>query len=204
VLVQESITFTYEDGADRWLDEEAPVRAHHNLASALDAEATARSFGTDAGVGIVLRFAAFYGPDSHHTRDQLAMARRGLPVTAGEEQGFVSSIHTDDASAAVALAVEAASRGALPSGVYNVGDDEPLARRAVADALAGAAGKAHGRVGGRAFRLAGGAKLEPLTRSQRVSNRRFKDAAAWTPAWSSFVQGLSALSPMLSAPRTPR
>src|SRR5438067_339195 len=75
--VQESISFAVEDGGDRWIDEEAPLAASAALASILDSEASAARFTASGGVGIVLRFGLFYGPDSHTTQDMLRLARRG-------------------------------------------------------------------------------------------------------------------------------
>lgn len=65
--IQESITFLYPDGRASWIDETFPVEVTPVTASAVDAETNAGLFTAAGGVGIVLRFGAFYGPDSDHT-----------------------------------------------------------------------------------------------------------------------------------------
>jgi nucleoside-diphosphate-sugar epimerase len=51
-----------------------------------------------------------------------------LPIF-GRPEGFFSMVNHEDAASAVVAALKA------PSGNYNVVDDEPLTRRALADAL---------------------------------------------------------------------
>jgi hypothetical protein len=41
--------------------------------------------------------------------------------------------------------------------------------------------------------LLGGTRTEVLTRSQRISNRRFKDATGWAPQYPSMRQGWPAI-----------
>src|SRR5678816_903305 len=74
-----------------------------------------------------------YGPGAAHSEQLLALARRHVCVMMGAADGYVSSIHVADAGAAVAAALHARA------GTYNVIDDEPLTKRAYADALAKAA-----------------------------------------------------------------
>lgn len=185
--VQESITFIYDDGDDRWLDEDAPVDTVEYIRSVLDAEGNARRFTEQAngGAGVVLRFGLFYGPDSHTTRDAFRLVRLGVAPVIGAASAFQSSISTDDAGAAVAAALRA------PAGTYNVVDDEPLTKREYADAVATIAGAPRPVMTPRPVLKAAGSKVAPLSRSHRISNARFKAATGWAPDDRSAREGLA-------------
>ena len=186
-FVQESITFLYADAGERWIDEDDPVDAPAFTRSTLEAQAQAERFTAAGGTGVVLRFALFYGPDSHHTLDAVRLARRHLAATFGRRDAYMSSITTDDAATAVVAALGAAA------GVYNVADDEPLTRRDHFDALARALGVRALRFAPAVARKVGGSKSEMLARSQRVSNERFKKATGWAPAYPSAHEGWPAV-----------
>jgi len=180
--VQESIAFLYRDGGDAWIDESAPIEPVANLRSATVAESHAARVTTAGATGVVLRFAAFYGPDSDSTLDMIRLARRRIALGAGPD-AYVSSITTDDAASAVVASLSA------PAGLYNVGDDEPVTRREFFAALAGALGVGPAFVAPAGLAKLGGSKAAVLTRSQRISNRRFVDATGWKPASPSVRQG---------------
>jgi len=193
-FVQESIAFLYEDAGDAWITEDSPIQPTANLASAPVAEANAARVAESGAIGVVLRFAQFYGSDSHTTLDAIRFAERRVAGGFGRRT-YVSSITTDDAAAAVVAALEA------PSGTYNVGDDEPVTRQEYAAVLAAAVGaKPPVILPRRMARLAGG-RAAVLARSQRVSNRRFKDATGWAPktptvrvGWPAVVAAINARS----------
>jgi nucleoside-diphosphate-sugar epimerase len=182
-LVQESISFMYADGGDRWLDESEPIDPPPGIDAVAVAEANATRF-TDAGrIGIVLRFGLFYGARSAHTDEFIRLARRGIGPVAGRPQAYQSSIHLADAASAVLAALDA------PAGIYNVVDDEPLTKKEYARAVGAAVGKRTwidlpGRLAGVA-----GNKSEVLTRSHRVSNTKFKEATGWSPRYPSAREG---------------
>jgi nucleoside-diphosphate-sugar epimerase len=186
-FVQESITFLYADAGERWIDEDHPIDAPAFTRSTLDAQVEAQRFAASGGAGVVLRFALFYGPDSHHTLDAVRLARRHLAATFGRRDAYMSSITTDDAAAAVVAALGAAS------GVYNVADDEPLTRRDHFDALARALGVRTPRFAPAVARKVGGSKTEMLARSQRVSNERFKKETGWAPDYPNAREGWPAV-----------
>ena len=186
-FVQESITFLYADAGEGWIDEDHPIDAPAFARSTLDAQAEAQRFGASGGVGVVLRFALFYGPDSHHTLDAVRMARRRLAATFGRRDAYMSSITTDDAATAVVAALGA------DAGIYNVADDEPLTRKDHFDALARALGVRAPRFAPAVARKLGGAKTEMLARSQRVSNERFKKETGWAPGYPSAREGWPAV-----------
>ncbi|HET7719349.1 MAG TPA: hypothetical protein VFK43_05225, partial [Acidimicrobiales bacterium] len=84
-------------------------------------------------------------------------------------------IHAEDAGRAVAAAL------AVPSGTYNVGDDEPLTRAEAGRAAAEALGVRPPHTLGAVMRAAMPSSAKALMRSLRISNQRFKDASDWTP-----------------------
>jgi nucleoside-diphosphate-sugar epimerase len=195
--VQESITFIYADAGDRWIDEDASLDVPAYTRSVLDAEAQAERFTASGGIGVVLRFGLFYGPDSHHTVDTVRFARRRLAVTLGRRDGYLSAITTDDAAAAVVAALDATA------GTYNIVDDKPLTRREHFDALGRALGVRKLRILPAIAAKVGGSKTEMLARSQRVSNERFKKETGWAPRCASARDGWPAVLAEMPIPEMP-
>jgi nucleoside-diphosphate-sugar epimerase len=164
-LVQESIAFVYADGGDAWLDEDAAVASGGVATAPLVAERNARElFDGDA---VVLRFGLFIGPDSRSTLGALEAARGGASVAPGPPGAYRPTIWLDDAQAAIVAALR------VPAGTYNVADSDP-ARNAEIDAALAAV------VGVEALRPRA-PQEGPLARSQRVSNRRLREASGWAP-----------------------
>jgi nucleoside-diphosphate-sugar epimerase len=174
--VQESIAFPYVDNGDRWIDEDHPVDQVGPFTGARDAEAAAARFAEHGGVGVVLRFAQFYAPDSSHTKAFNATARRRVNPFLGPPGGYTSFVHAEDAGSAVVAALRA------PSGTYNVVDDEPLTRAEAGGILAEVLGVKPPHTVPRVVQAATPASAKLLMRSLRVSNQRFKDATGWQPA----------------------
>ena len=182
-FIQESFAPIYEDGGDSWLDEGSPVRPAPYNRSVLDAEESAARFAAAGGAGVVLRFALFYGHDARTLHDMLGMMRKGWAPLPGARSAFVSSLAHDDAATAVVAAL------GLPGGTYNVADDEPLPRGEWTDTLADAFGIARPKpLPGWLVKLAG-PTMELLGRSQRMSNRKLREAAGWAPAFPSAAAG---------------
>jgi len=180
--VQESIAFLYRHARDEWIDESSPIDPVANLRSATVAESNAARVTAAGAIGVVLRFAAFYGPDSDTTLGMIRLAKRRIAIGAGPNE-YVSSITTDDAASAVMASLSVAA------GLYNVGDDEPVTRREFFAALAGALGVRPPFIAPAGIAKLGGAKASVLTRSQRVSNRRFVEATGWKPRSRSVHDG---------------
>jgi nucleoside-diphosphate-sugar epimerase len=176
--IQESIAFFYEDGASDWRYEDTPLNAPAFASTFQSAEAEAGRFTESGGVGVVLRFSMFYGAGASHTQAQLKAASRGISPFPGPKDAYQTFIHLDDAASAVVSAL------AAPAGLYNVCEDEPQTRGALAAAVSGALGKRPGRSIPGIVKL-GGSKTEYFGRSVRVSNRKFKDATGWAPAYPS-------------------
>jgi nucleoside-diphosphate-sugar epimerase len=175
--IQESISFGYADGGDSWLDESTPLLPTPLTASLEAAEANTARFTASGGVGVVLRFAMFYGAGSTFTVAMLRMVESGIAPSLGDPDGYQSMLQLDDAAAAVVAAFRA------PAGVYNVAEDRPGTRRVQAAAMASALGVAPPWMP-----PAGAAKLTGtngahLRRSHRISNHAFRAATGWAPRY---------------------
>jgi nucleoside-diphosphate-sugar epimerase len=187
--VQESIAFIYPDSGDRWIDEAVPHIDSPFTASVAAAEHAAQRFTEGGGVGVVLRFGQFYAAEAPHTQVMMKAARRGWMMLPGAPDAYAVEINADDAASAVVAAL------AVPPGIYNVADDEPLTRAEIAEVLAAVVGRKKLRmIPTFAQRLA--AKKAPnMVTSQRVSNRAFKTASGWQPRYRSFRDAAPALLP---------
>ena len=184
--IQESIAFMYGDHGAEWIDEETPLAPVPYVQSAVEGEDQARRFTDGGGIGIVLRFGGFYGPDSGQTRDMIRAARAHLAPALGSRDSYFPALHLDDAGSAVVAALDA------PAGTYNVVGDA-LTWGEQMDALAGAVG-----VRRLAFPPAAGVKMAGkaaalMQRSERVSNAKFKKATGWEPAYPSSRDGWPAV-----------
>ena len=188
--IQEAITFVYADGGDRWLGEDATVAVEVGpLRTALVSEAEAQRFTEAGGRGVALRFGAFYGPDAPSTIDSVRMARRRMMPVIGRGDNFFSSIHSEDAGSAVVAALS------VPTGVYNVVEDEPVTMREYSRTLAEVFGAPRPlRVPKWVAGLVIGEPAKYITRSQRVSNRRFKEATGWSPRFASVREGFAEIA----------
>jgi nucleoside-diphosphate-sugar epimerase len=184
------VTFTYPDRGASWIDESTPLdETVAMLQPSVDGERLIDRF-VDAGHrGVVLRFGSFYGSEARYTDDALKVARGRGALLAGAPDGYVSSIHTHDVASAAVAALDA------PSGAYNAVDDEPLTRRAYLDAFAAAFGLRKLYMPPRwLLRLMGGSASAAITKSQRVSNRKLRDATGWAPQYPSARAGWAAVA----------
>jgi len=182
-LVQESVSMIYPDHGDDWIDEDVELDPYPNARGNLAAEASAARFSDEGGTGIVLRFGLFYGPGARHSEQFLSMARHHVVPLVGRRDSYLSSIHMTDGGTAVVAALQ------VPAGIYNVVDDEPLTKHDYAQALAAAARtRPWVRVPGRLAHLLGH-RIGSLTRSMRVTNRRFRDVSGWQPRYPSAREG---------------
>ena len=181
-LIQESIALVYDDGGVSTLDEGAPMAPTWITASALEAEQNCLRFAEAGHRAVVLRFAGFYGPDSHHTQDLINAAHKGWAMSMGAKSAYLSSITTDDAARAAVAALNATS------GIYNVSDDVALTREEHFAALADALGVRRLRYPPAFIGRLMGPKMAMVLRSHRVVSDKFKTATGWKPmhadAWS--------------------
>lgn len=172
--VQESVVFSYEDAADRWIDECAARTLVGAGAAVAAAERATTAYGQRDGDHVVLRFAQFYATDSAHTRGQATLSRVGINPFFGDPNGYLPVVGVDAAARAVVAAVD------VESGVYNVVDADPPTRRQVAEDIARAIGRRRLRTlpVGLLRRVNPGS--DGLMRSQRVSGRKLT-ASGWRP-----------------------
>lgn len=190
-FIQESFAPAYPGRGDAWIEEDTPLSPTRYNRTLLDAERSAQRFTRSGATGVVLRFALFYGPDAFQLDDMIRFVRRGWAPLPGTADAYVSSVSHDDAANAVFAALQ------LPTGAYNVVDDEPLTRRAYFDSLAQALGVAPPALQPAWMARLFGSMGELLARSQRISNRRLRTATGWTPVYPSVRHGWQSL---ISAP----
>lgn len=185
-FVQESITFLYADGGDRWLDETSAIEPSWDvLDSALAAERHVGRFSASGGTGISLRLSWLYGPGRTSAEHVDMVATRRFPIV-GRGDNYVSHLHVADAGEAVVAAIEA------PAGIYNVSEDDPVTAKQDGEALVEALGaKPLRQVPRWLAKAIAGPSADLLSLSQRVSNERFKSATGWTPRYRSVLEGWS-------------
>jgi 2-alkyl-3-oxoalkanoate reductase len=182
-FMQESFAPVYEDGGDRWIDESWPMRPAPYNRSTMDAEHSAARFTERGGAGIVLRFAGFYGPDEM-LREMIGVVKKGWSPLPGAPTAYWSSVAHEDAASAVVALVDA------QAGIYNVCDDEPVARRDYVGTVASAVGAKSPRPMPGILSALGGKTMALLSRSQRMSNARLKAETGWSPKWCSARMGI--------------
>jgi nucleoside-diphosphate-sugar epimerase len=187
-FIQESFAPIYAGQGDRWIDERDPVRPARYNRSVLDAEGAVQRFTDRGGIGVVLRFAAFYGPDAAQLADMIGFVRHGWLPLLGPARSFFPSISHDDAATAVVAAL------AVPAGIYNVTDDEPLRHREFADSLADAVSLPHPRLPPAWTAYLAGSLGRTLSRSLRLSNGKLRAASGWAPRHPSAREGLRAVA----------
>jgi 2-alkyl-3-oxoalkanoate reductase len=191
VFIQESFAPVYADGADRWIDESWPMRPVKYNQTILDAERSAERFTEGGRRGIVLRFAAFYGPDAEQVIELVKFIRKGWVPVPGAGHSYFSSISHDDAASATAAAIDA------QAGVYNVADDEPVPRREYFDSLAHSIGVKAPKLFPAWTAHLFGDTGELMSRSLRISNRKLREETGWRPTYPSIREGWSAVVPAL-------
>jgi nucleoside-diphosphate-sugar epimerase len=190
-MIQESFALIYPDRGDAWIDESMPVAPTSYNKSVLDAERSAQRFTESGGTGAVLRFGGLYGPDALLV-EMLNMMRKGMSPMPGDPGAFLSSLSQDDAATAVVAAL------GVPAGTYNVVEDDPMRRGDWTRSLASAAGIPVPKPIPAWVTAIGGSMLKLMSRSERVSNRKFRDASGWAPkyakasdAWGDVLRSLS-------------
>jgi nucleoside-diphosphate-sugar epimerase len=180
-LVQESMSYLYADGGDQWLDEDSPLMVTRATEPTAVAETNAAAFACAHRVSVVLRFGSIVGDDPL-TCWRLSRARAGQALGIGDPAGWTHVVHPSDVGTAVVAALHA------PGGAYNVGA-EPVRRSQVTEAFAALAGQQRVAHLPRLLVRLAGERLEPLTRSHRVSSARFSDQTGWMPLHAKFSAG---------------
>ena len=177
-FIYPSYAFVYPDSGDKWIDAETTVpQPTQTQESTLDAEVAVANFGEERR-GISLRMASLYGLESPATREQLAYARKGIAALPGLGDAYLPQVTVHDGANAIVTALVCP----IPSGVYDVADDDPLTRDEDFAAMAEAVGRRRLRqLPTPVMRMLTGVVFDTMSRSLRVSNRRFKEASGWRP-----------------------
>lgn len=185
-MLYPSFYFVYPDRGDQWIDADStPVQSHVIQQATIDAEAEIARFSGEQRRGIVLRLGNLYGPQAPSALEQYRMAQKGFAALLGPQNAYLSNIWVADAASAIQIALEKA-----PAGIYDVVDDEPCTRAEFASALAQSVGKRSlFHVPASVMRLLSGAAAEMASRSQRVSNRRFREVTGWQPTVPNVREG---------------
>lgn len=180
-VVQESVSFLYADQGEEWITEQSPVEITAMTEPAAVGESLVQDYACGSRAGVVLRFGTIIGAD-RQTRWRLRAAANGRSVGIGHPADWAHVIHTDDLGEAVLAALHA------PTGVYNVGA-EPVQRHDLVQGYADAARVESGAFLGTWGRLLLGPRLEPLSRSLRVSADHFCAQTGWRPTRPRFDTG---------------
>ena len=191
-FVYPSYGFLYPDSGATWIDASTTVvQPHPVLQSTLDAEAAVTHFATQGRHGVSLRLASLYGPESGATREQIDYARKGLAALPGAKEAYFPQLWVHDAASALIVALSSS----VPSGVYDVDDDEPLTRGELFDTIAHAAQHKHLlALPGPLMHLFTGVVYDMVSRSLRISNRHFKEISGWKPLVVSAREGWAQLA----------
>lgn len=180
-VVQESLSVLYADQGDEWITEQSPVDITRMTEPAAVGESLVQDYACGSRAGVVLRFGTIVGDDPQ-TRFRLNAAAAGRRFGIGHPADWAHVIHTDDLGGAVLSALHA------PSGVYNVGA-EPVQRHDLVQGYADAAHVESGAFMGAWGRWWTGPRLEPLSRSLRVSADHFSAQTGWSPLRPKFDAG---------------
>lgn len=177
-VIQESASFVYADAGDAWITEQDLIDITPATEPVAVGESHVQDYAGGCRVGVLLRFGTIVGDDPM-TQFWLRAAANGRPVGIGRPDQWSHLIHEDDLGSAVLASLIA------PSGVYNVGAS-PVRRGEVVEAYAKAAGADDGTFMGPVLRRLAGSRIEPLTRSLRVSSTYFAAQTGWLPRRPTF------------------
>src|SRR5262249_36625531 len=94
-FIQESFALAYPDRGDAGIRGDTKLAPSAYNKTVLDAEASVDRHVAAGGTGVVLRFAAFYGPDAMQVRTYIDGLRRGWAALPGGPRRYISSISHD-------------------------------------------------------------------------------------------------------------
>lgn len=181
-VIQESASFVYADAGDTWITERDPIEITPTTEPVAVGESHIQEYASghpSAGrAGVLLRFGCILGNDPL-TKFWLRAAATGRPVGLGAARAWTHLVHTDDLGTAVLAALQA------PSGFYNVGA-EPVRRKELVEGFATAVGAVESGYLGPVLRRLAGSRIEPMTRSLRVSSDHFTAQTGWQPSRPTF------------------
>jgi nucleoside-diphosphate-sugar epimerase len=196
-VIYPSICFAYPDSGAQWIDAtiDKPLVGEY-YATTFDAEREMQRFAEAGRRGITLRMGFFYGPESSQSQDQLRFARWGVASVGGRPDAYHPFVVIEDAARAIVAALDHA-----PAGTYDIVEDEPPTTAEINAAMAKAVGRRrlHSLPDFLVQMMLGREIKSVMSRSQRVSNRRFKDATGWSPRYSSTSGGWDRVARRLAA-----
>jgi nucleoside-diphosphate-sugar epimerase len=117
----------------------------------------------------------------------MGAVRRGWFPLFGNPDGYFSFVAQEDAATAVLAAL------AVPAGIYNVVEHEPMRRRELAEGIARLVGAQSPRFLPRWVARLAGSLGDTLGRSLRISNRKLELASGWTPTYATTLDGFRAI-----------
>jgi nucleoside-diphosphate-sugar epimerase len=177
-IIQESVSFVYADRGDAWITERDAIEITPTTEPVAVGESHVQDYAGGFRAGVLLRFGCILGEDPL-TKFWLRAAASGRPVGIGSPQAWTHLVHTDDLGSAVLAALHA------PSGVYNVGA-APVRRTELVEGFAKAVGSEDGGYLGPVLRRLAGSRVEPMTRSLRISSDHFSAQTGWQPRRPTF------------------
>ncbi|GCE21520.1 NAD-dependent epimerase/dehydratase family protein [Dictyobacter kobayashii] len=198
-VIYPSFYYVYPDSGGRWIDASStPVQSHVTQQATIDAEAEVARFTQGQRRGIVLRMGNLYGPEIPSALEQFHMAQKGLAMLPGPRDAYLSYIWLEDAARAIVIALTE-----VPAGIYDIVDDEPATRDEFAAALAQSVGKKRlFRIPNGVIKMMSGIASDLITRSQRVSNRRFRELTTWKPGVPNIQKGWPLIAQASRSPET--
>lgn len=188
-----SATSVYPQTDGRWVaEDDVPAEAEALSANgAVLREAERLVLGAEGpDFRGVLRLGGIYGPMRHLYLDRLLRGERVLP---GDGEGWLNLIHRDDIVGAI-LAVLEGGQAEAGEGIWNVVDNEPAKKRAIADWLAERVGSGPVRFDPTIGRSASGRRrVGNHAPNRRVSNRKFREWSGWQPRYADYRAGYSSI-----------
>ncbi len=167
--VQQSITLTYADGADHWLDEQAPFDTSPESKAIVEPvvamEAMIKEVPLEQLQWSILRGGSFVGPETMQD-DQLERLRRGRLRIPCDGSNYLSLVHIADMAAACLLALQSPTAGHILNIV-----DTPILNRDYLDGLAKRLGLPQPQRNPK----------QPCPPSQRCSNQAAHTILGWAP-----------------------
>lgn len=190
--VQQSIAILLEGAGGEWVDEEAPLKDHPRLQSAVEMERLVwQSQGLEGMSTVILRGGWFYGHEADSTRQIFAALRSGFMPLPGAGENFWSLIHVDD----MAQACVAVTEFHRPDPVYLAVDNEPVQVRELFSFVAGAQGGPPPRrwPAWLVRAVTGPLVYDMLSASFRCRNDRLRRQTGWSPAYPTYRHGVEAI-----------
>ena len=116
---------------------------------------------------------------------------KGLATLPGSKDSYFLQLWVQDVSSALIAAL----RASVPSGIYEMADDEPLTRGEFIDVMAHAVWRQHLLpLPVPLMHLFTGNVYEIVSRSLRISNRHFKEVSGWKPLIATVREGWAQLA----------